>query len=124
MRTCIRFQQQPEPAPLTSARAWLRPRLRLHRLHRLPRPLGGAHPPPPVGALPACSPDACPGCRLLSSTTALFRVYTVRLKCFGIFIFCSSFMYYLCEKHYKPITVQYYIANCVRWAPRLHLLDL
>ena len=33
-------------------------------------------------------------------------------------------MYYLCEKYYKPITVQYYIANCVRWIPRLTLLDL
>ena len=33
-------------------------------------------------------------------------------------------MYYLCEKHYKPIAVQYYIANCVSWVPRLTLLDL
>ena len=48
---------------------------------------------------------------------------TVRLKCFG-FLFCSFFMYYLCEKYCNPITVQYYIAACVRWAPRLHLLDL
>ena len=30
----------------------------------------------------------------------------------------------ICEKYYKPITVQYYIANCVSWAPRLTLLDL
>ena len=29
-------------------------------------------------------------------------------------------MYYLYEKYYKPITVQYYIADCV---PRLTLLD-
>ena len=28
-------------------------------------------------------------------------------------------MYYLCEKHYKAITVQYYIADCVSWTPRL-----
>ena len=27
-------------------------------------------------------------------------------------------MYYLCEKHYKPITVQYYTADCVHWVPR------
>ena len=26
---------------------------------------------------------------------------------------------HLCEKYYKPITVQYYIANCVTWVPRL-----
>ena len=32
-------------------------------------------------------------------------------------------MYYLCEKYYKPITVQYYIADCVSWIPRLTLLD-
>ena len=28
-------------------------------------------------------------------------------------------MYHLCEKYYKPITVQYYIANCVSWVLRL-----
>ena len=33
-------------------------------------------------------------------------------------------MYYLCEKYYKPITVQYYIADGVSWVPRLTLLDL
>ena len=33
-------------------------------------------------------------------------------------------MYYLCEKYYKPITVQYYIADCVSRVPRLTLLDL
>ena len=32
-------------------------------------------------------------------------------------------MYYLCEKDYKLITVQYYMANCVSWIPRLNLLD-
>ena len=26
--------------------------------------------------------------------------------------------------YYKPITVQYYIADCVSWVPRLTLLDL
>ena len=33
-------------------------------------------------------------------------------------------MYYLCGKYYKPITVQYYTADCVSWVPRLTLLDL
>ena len=28
-------------------------------------------------------------------------------------------MYYLCEKYYKPITLQYYTADCVSWVPRL-----
>ena len=34
-------------------------------------------------------------------------------------LLCLFFMYYLCEKYYKPITVQYYIADCVGWVPRL-----
>ena len=33
-------------------------------------------------------------------------------------------MIYLSEKYYKPITVQYYIAGCVSWVPRLTSLDL
>ena len=31
-------------------------------------------------------------------------------------------MYYLCEKSYKPITVQYSISDCVSLVPRLTLL--
>ena len=30
-------------------------------------------------------------------------------------------MYYLCEKYYKLITVQYYIFDYVNWVPRLTL---
>ena len=41
----------------------------------------------------------------------------------GFFIFCVCLLYYLCEKYYKPMTVQYYIANCISWVPRLTLLD-
>ena len=33
-------------------------------------------------------------------------------------------MSYLCEKYYKLIAVQYYVASCVSWVPRLTLLDL
>ena len=33
-------------------------------------------------------------------------------------------MYYLYEKYNKPITVQYYIADCVSCVPRLTLLYL
>ena len=33
-------------------------------------------------------------------------------------------MYYLCEKYYKSITVQYYVADCVSWVPRLTLFGL
>ena len=49
------------------------------------------------------------------------RYCTVILKLFSLFLF---FMYYLCEKYYKFIIVQYYIAICVSWVPRLTLLDL
>ena len=43
---------------------------------------------------------------------------------FFIFCVCLFFMYYLCEKYYKPITVQSCIADCVSWVPWLTLLDL
>ena len=33
-------------------------------------------------------------------------------------------MYCLCEMYYKPITVQFYIANSVSWVLRLTVLDL
>ena len=34
------------------------------------------------------------------------------------------FLYYLCERNYKLIMIQHYIANCVSWLTRLTLLDL
>ena len=37
------------------------------------------------------------------------------------FFVCVFFMYYLCVKYYKPVIVQYYIADCVIWIPRLTL---
>ena len=45
---------------------------------------------------------------------------TIRFKIFSCFL-CLFFMYYLCEKYYKLITVQYYIFDCVNWVPRLTL---
>ena len=42
---------------------------------------------------------------------------------FSLF-FAFVFMYYLCEKYYEPITVQYNIANCVSSKFRLTLLDI
>ena len=38
--------------------------------------------------------------------------------------FVLFYMYYLYEKYYTLMTVQYYIANCVVWVPRLTSLDL
>ena len=59
----------------------------------------------------------------VAGTTVLFKVLYYKIK--NVFIiFCLFFMYYLCEKYCKPITVQYHIANCVCWIPRLILLDL
>ena len=58
-----------------------------------------------------CMPDA-------ALYTVLFKEYTVRLNMF----YFLSVMYYLCENYYKPITVQYYIADSVSWVPRPTLL--
>ena len=33
-------------------------------------------------------------------------------------------MYYFCGKYCRAITVQYHVADCVSWVPRLTLLDL
>ena len=61
----------------------------------------------------------------VAGTTVLFKVLYYKVKnVFFIFCFYLFFMYCLCEKYYKPITVQYYIAYCVSWVPRLTLLDL
>ena len=48
-------------------------------------------------------------CQLLYCTTVLFKVLYCKIKN----VFCV--FYYLCEKYYKPITVQQYIASCVSW---------
>ena len=34
------------------------------------------------------------------------------------------FVYYFCDRYYKPIILQYYITNCVSWVPRLTWLNL
>ena len=61
----------------------------------------------------------------VAGTTVLFKVpYCKSKNVFFIFCVCLLFMYYLCEKYYKPITLQYYIAYYVSWVPRLTLLDL
>ena len=48
----------------------------------------------------------------------------VRLKMFSLFFLLVFLMHYLCEKYYKPIRVQYFIADGVSSVPRLSLLDL
>ena len=48
----------------------------------------------------------------VADTTVLLKVLYCKIK---MVLFFVLFMYYLCQKHYKPITVQYSIADCVRW---------
>ena len=58
----------------------------------------------------------------VAGTTVFFQG-TVRLEIFSLFVcvyICLLFVYYLCEKYYRPIIVQYYVADCLR----LTLLDL
>ena len=56
----------------------------------------------------------------VADTTVLYcEIWNV----FFIFVYLF-FMYYLCEKYYKPSTVKYYIANCASWVPTLTLLGL
>ena len=59
--------------------------------------------------------ECSPVCQLLYCTTVLFKVLYCKMKK------CFFLMYYLCGKYYKPITVQYYIADCVNWVSRLTL---
>ena len=39
--------------------------------------------------------------------------YNQNIYIYLFYLLCLFFMYYLCEKYYKPIMVQYYIADCV-----------
>ena len=93
--------------------------LMILQLYHLP------HPSPPPVSNSSCLFTRCQPLYARCCTVLLYfsRYYTVRLKMFSLFL-CLFSMYYLCEKYYKPITVWYYIANCVSWAPRLTLLDL
>ena len=104
---------------------WVTLQLSLHllllmilQLYHLPHPL------PPLVSNSSYPFTQCQPLHTSCYTVLLYfsRYCTVRLK-MPIFCVCS-FMYYLCEKYYKPITVQYQIADRVSWVPRLTLLDL
>ena len=75
---------------------------------------------------PACSLEAgpcTPACCIY--VLLYFSSYcTVRLKKLSSFLYLFLFMYYWCDKYYKPITVKNYIAHSVNWVPRPALLDL
>ena len=69
----------------------------------------------------AFSLDASPVCWLTYFTTVLSKVLYCKIKNISfIFCVCFFFMYYLCEKYYKPITVWHRIS----WIHRLTLVDL
>ena len=70
----------------------------------------------------ACSLNASPCMPAVVLDYCTFQG-TVRLKMF--YFLCLFFQcIILCEKCYKPITVQSWIADCVSWVLRLTLLDL
>jgi len=62
--------------------------------------------------------DSLPLCHLGSPHFS--RYCSIKLKVLSLFFQ----IYYLCEKHYSIITIQYFIADCVSWVPRPTLLDL
>ena len=74
----------------------------------------------------ACSLGASPRMSAVVLDYLYFsRYYSIILTfLFFIFYVWFFFMDYLCEKYYKSIAVQYCIADCVRWVPRLNLLYL
>ena len=74
----------------------------------------------------ACSLDVSPCIpAAVLYSTVLFKILYCKIRNVSfIFCICLFFMYYLCEEHYKLITMQYHIANCVSWVCRLILLDL
>ena len=58
----------------------------------------------------------------VAGTTVPFSTHcTVRLECL---LFVFVFYVLFCKNCYKPITVQYSIANCASSIPKLTLLDL
>ena len=63
-----------------------------------------------------------PGYQLLYCTTVVFKILYHKIK--NGYSFCFSFIYHLCEKCYKPITVEYNIADYVSYIPRLTFLDI
>ena len=66
------------------------------------------------------SGSKCKSCGV-AGTSVPFKISHYKIK---YIYFCLLFMYYLCDNNYKPITVQYYMADCVTWVPPLTLLDL
>ena len=110
----IESSNEPEHVPSTpsmseTAACPPSPRLTILQLYRLPPQLL-----PPVGN-PSCLFARCQPLYARCCAELLYfpRYCTVRLNMF--YFACLFFMYYLCKKYYKPITIQYYIVDCVSW---------
>ena len=122
---CTWLQQRTRACAI-NRQAWVTLQLALHlpllnilQLYHLPPPL-----PPPVSDF-SCLFILCQPLYASCYTVLLYfpRYSTAWLKMFSLLL-RLVFKYYLCETHYKPITIQCYTANCVSWVPRLTLLDL
>ena len=60
----------------------------------------------------------------VTGATVFLEVLDYKIKDASL-IFCVFFlMYYLYEKFYESITVQYFVADFVNWVPRLTSSDL
>lgn len=91
--------------------------VRLRLVLRLPVPTIRLLYPAPLPPAVRNSPGLFTQCQLLYAAVVLFKIlYCKILKKFVFFM-------HLCE-YYKPITAQYYIANCVGSVPRLTSLEL
>ena len=85
-----------------------------------PSPAGFSNPGIKMGS-PALQADSLPT-ELSERKVLLYFPRYYRNK--NVYFLCLAFMYYLCEKYYKHITVQCCVANCISWVPRLTLSDL
>lgn len=115
-----------QEAHAISTQAWV-------KLHPLPSPVADdpqfhqapASTPSSISCsshpVPQCCPSLCASC--YTGLLYFSRPCTVKLKIFSLF-FVVFFLCIICVKYYKPITVQYKIADCVSWVPRLILLAL
>ena len=71
---------------------------------------------------PTYEPSSCQ--RALYASYCTVPLYFSRYYKILNVLFFVSVMYYLCEKYYKPVRIQYYIASCVSWVSRLTSLNL
>ena len=55
--------------------------------------------------------------------TALYILKYYNCKIKNALVLCLLSTYYLCEKYYKPITVEYYKVNCDSWTQLMDLIS-